>query len=268
MKNDCRKIESLLVDFADKKLDPPNTELVKAHLKTCKSCNRELDEILQLFEVMHSVQGAKAPAKMRSEFMDMLENEKRRLSKSDKGSLKVIHKKKDALRYKLSRIAAAVAIMITGLGIGFLINEQQDMGEINELRAELNEVKQDMILMKLQEESPSQRIYAAGYFETSSVPVSTEVLEALKETALKDDNTNVRLAAIYALNKSAGMDVQDFFVKLLKAEANPLVQIPLINILVEMDDKAAVEPLQNILYDNKSMDAVKLEAKKGLERLV
>lgn len=268
MKNDCRKIEGLLVDFADKKLDQQNTGMVKAHLKTCKSCSRQLDEILQLFEVMKSVKAEKAPAEMRENFMHMLEKEKQQLSGKNKGTRKVTHKRKETLRYNLSRIAAAVAILITGLGVGFLIYNQQDNGEINELRSELNQVKQDMILMKLQEESASQRIYAAGYFETSSAPVGTEVIEALKQTALTDDNTNVRLAAIYALNKSAGMDVQDFFVELLKEEDNPLVQIPLINMLVEMDGKAAVEPLQNILYDNQSMDAVKLEAKKGLERLV
>ncbi len=58
----CRDIEKLLPEYADKCLDDAKTELVGSHLETCAACRKELAEITELFEFTKPVMAVLADA--------------------------------------------------------------------------------------------------------------------------------------------------------------------------------------------------------------
>lgn len=58
----CRDIEKLLPEYADKCLDDAKLELVRGHLETCAACRKELAEITELFDFAKPVTAVRADA--------------------------------------------------------------------------------------------------------------------------------------------------------------------------------------------------------------
>ena len=84
-----------------------------------------------------------------------------------------------------------------------------------------------------------------------------------------DANVNVRMSAMYALSKYSTNDVvKEAFVESLKHQTDPLLQITLINILVNIQDNRAKQPIQNILDNNDTPDVVKQQAAKSLQAFI
>ncbi len=95
-----------------------------------------------------------------------------------------------------------------------------------------------------------------------------EIVKVLVKTMNEDVNTNVRMAALDALSKFHHDPlVRRELVKSLAKQKDPVVQIALIQLMVQMKEKGVVNDLQKIVDDNKSMKAVKDEAYTGLLKL-
>jgi hypothetical protein len=95
-----------------------------------------------------------------------------------------------------------------------------------------------------------------------------EIVQALVKTMNEDVNTNVRMAALDALSKfHQDPQVRKELVKSLAKQKDPVVQIALIQLMVQMKEIGVVKDLQKIVDDNKSMKAVKDEAYTGLLKL-
>ncbi len=72
-----------------------------------------------------------------------------------------------------------------------------------ELKSEVRDVKQTLMLSMLKQESASDRIKAVDYAEEIVNP-NQQILGALITTLNHDKNVNVRLASLYSLSKFAG----------------------------------------------------------------
>ena len=80
-----------------------------------------------------------------------------------------------------------------------------------------------------------------------------------------DDNSNVRMAAIQALSKFTDESaVLDALVSSLEIQTDPLLQITLINILVDLKEERAVETMKKLLEQEETHETVKKLAQKGL----
>jgi hypothetical protein len=81
----------------------------------------------------------------------------------------------------------------------------------------------------------------------------------------EDSNTNVRLAAVNALVRFYDEPmVREALIDALSSQTDPLVQLELIQILVYKKEQEAVTPLENIIKDDQTLQAVKDEAYAGL----
>ncbi|HEY8934956.1 MAG TPA: HEAT repeat domain-containing protein, partial [Cyclobacteriaceae bacterium] len=79
---------------------------------------------------------------------------------------------------------------------------------------------------------------------------------------------NVRLAALDALGKFHQQEsVRKALIASLSIQKDPVVQISLIRLMVEMKEKGIVTQLQKITTDSETLPAVKDEAQAGLLRL-
>jgi len=265
---DCNYINHLLIDFIDRKLNKEQTEQVKIHLKECKICHTELEQILIVINDLNIIKDEQPSPVLRDNFIQMLNEEKEKVK-----TQKVIdinsHKRKIWLYSPFSQIAAGFALLITGILFGMFLQINQGSNiEVSQLKTEMNQMKQMLFMAKLDQSSASQRIQAVNFTQDLSQP-NKEILETLIQTMNTDDNVNVRMAAIYALSKFTNENiVRNALVNSLKTQEDALLQITLINILVQIKEDKAVDVMKDILQKEETIDAVKQMAEKGLTTFI
>ncbi len=266
-KIDCKHISLMLIDFIDKKLDQEETKKVKVHLQSCHQCQAELEHLLLVINDLKLIKEEQPSEKLRENFLRMMHEEKSKQQIKEAGS--TTSDKKIWLYNPFSQIAAGLAILITGAFLGMLLNKQpQNNGEVAQLQAEVEQVKQLLVLAKLDQPSASQRILAANYSKEIIKP-DDKILTALIETMNTDENVNVRMASIYALSKFTNdKSVREALVESLKSQEDALLQITLINILVKIKEESSIDVMKELLQKEETIEAVKQMAEKGITTFI
>ncbi len=264
----CKHINILLIDFIDKKLDQTNTELVKDHLNKCSDCRAELEQYLVVFNDFKQIKDKEPPESIRSTFLQAIETEKSKQSETPVIDLNT-GSKKTWLYNPFSQIAAGVAILVTGVLLGLVLNKpERSNGQVAQLQTEMENMRQMLFMSKLDQNSASQRIQAVNYTNEMMAP-NPEIIDALVNTMNTDENINVRMASIHALSKlTASADVRDALVNSLETQDNALLQITLINILVEIQETNAIGVMEDLMKKEETIDAVKEMAEKGLTTFI
>lgn len=270
---DCKKINTLLIDFVDKQLDPDQTILVKTHLEKCKSCRQEIEELAVVVNEINKTPEDKPSAKLRSNFMQMIEDEKSTSKSIEAKPIKTqstqVHYPRIRFMNPMYQVAAGFAILISGLLLGLLINKgNTNNSEMMALQNEVSMMKQVVMLSKLDQTSPSLRIQAVNYMNEISTP-DTEVINALIKTMNTDENSNVRLAATTALSRfTDDQIVRDALINSLTIQDDPMVQITLINIMIGMHETKAKSYIEQIASNENTNKSVKSIAQRGIEILI
>lgn len=125
-----------------------------------------------------------------------------------------------------------------------------------------------MVINSLEgQSSPSQRI--AGVNASFKLKeADDEIITVLINTMKNDNNINVRLAAIEALYQFSSEErVKDAFVHALARQKEPVIQLTLINILVNLKENRAIDHMQKIIEDKQTIKSVKDEAQLGVYKL-
>jgi HEAT repeats len=252
------KLESLLIDYIDGKLsdrEKSEIEQLMNHDADVQKLHQQLTEVL---EAIRSSAEWRPGDSMKARFEDALNQEIRK-----KGINKTFF-----FQPAFYRVAAGIALLISGVGIGFWIHKnQQREEEFQALRKELNDTKQMMMSMLDNRQSASQRMMGATVaFKMERA--DDQIVMALAKTLNEDPNTNVRLAALEALGKfHQEKHVRNLLIESLATQKDPMVQIALIRLMVDMKAKDAVNALKRITNDVEALPAVKDEAHVGILRL-
>ena len=171
-----------------------------------------------------------------------------------------------------TRIAAGLALLVAGTFLGMILNpliiNENKNSELNQLKTEVQSMKEVVMMNMLNQESPSERIKAVSYAEEIATP-NDQVVAALVKTLNTDKNVNVRMAAAYSLSKlSARQYVLDSLVKSLEKQTDPMIQVILMDILVQKRETRAVQPMQKIISNENTIKEVKEIAKKNMQVLL
>lgn len=171
-------------------------------------------------------------------------------------------------RRNLMAIAASIALLLVGFGGGvFYEKESLPRTEVSALRQEVSEMKRMLMHNQLNQVSASERIMAVQKIK-SVEEIDTQILEALIYTVNADPNANVRLTAVEAL---AHFSADSTAMQALKASLNeqndPLVQIAILDVLVQEDQKDAVYEIQHLLQQEDLSQEVKQHAESSLIQL-
>lgn len=271
----CEEIKILIIDYIDKKLEAVQLQDFESHLSSCSSCKDELEETKQILEHMNKTEIKQPSAKLKTAFYKMLEEQKDKNQSITKVEPEIVpyrdyvnQQSKSERSLNFYRVAAAVAILITGFLTGYMFNpnNSKEASEMAEIKNEMVEMKA-MFFAQLNEESPSQRIAAVQELEQFSKPdqtVTASLIKAMKE----DENINVRTAAANALLKYAhDENVKNALIEALDEQKEPLMQITLINILVELDDQRALQPMSKLMFNDSTMEVVRTQAEQGIRIL-
>ena len=280
----CEDIQSVLIDFLDDRLDAIRRQEVVTHLEVCENCRQEESQLRELLRAVVETPEEQPASTLRENFNRLMQSEMilhdpetgdrpsetgRRPAENPVKKLP-LHLQAVGWNSPVSRVAAAILLLLTGFGIGLKTSNNRDGAtptQMAELKNEVRDVKQTLMLSMLKQESASDRIKAVDYAEEIVNP-NQQILGALITTLNHDKNVNVRLASLYSLSKFAGnRTVLDSLVVSLNQQTEPIIQIVMISILTQNRAVKAIKPLQDIISNQNTLPAVKDVARKGLQTL-
>jgi len=265
----CEQISEHLIDYIDFKLDSHTTEIIEKHIFECENCRKEYNQLKELFSNIKQKEEVQPDKSLKNNFIKMIANEKK-LQKNQLNS-KVIQLQIPGKKI-IWQTAAAIALLLTGFLSGYQFknsdtNETVQAEQLTEMKSDMDQMKRMMVFNLLKNESASQRIKAVNYTEELSAP-DDKIIKALINTLNSDKSTNVRLAAVYSLARfKTNNTVKNAFIETLNKQDDPMIQIVIINMLVEMEEVKAVDELKDLLNNKDLNEQVKKQAEMGVEVL-
>ena len=262
---ECRNIQNLMIDFIDGNIFGDRKEQIEEHLLVCKKCRDEHMKVKQLQDDLKLIEDEVPREEMKSNFYSMLEQEKKQLNEN-KISREKYHETKHLGRNFMKYAAITIAL----LSIGFLLGQQMQLRNTNQeeialLKQELNEMQQNFSMASLTNSTASQRLKAVNTISDQIKP-DDKMIYTLINTLKNDENVNVKMAAANALAKyPENKKVRDVLIESLQNEEDPALQITLIGILTQIQDKRAKNAFQNILQNDNTIPVVKQQAEEGLK---
>ena len=254
-------IESLYFAYAEGELTEAERADVETRLQNDAAFREVFEEMQALEEQMEADPVMLPGAAVRDTFLQQLEAEKAQTTAPATGPKRV--------SLPQWMVAASVSLLV-GLAVGWLLHGQAGAGQQNQvaqLEAQLNTLQQVVLLSQMQQKSASQRL--ATVQASHTLPANSEVVSALVSTLRTDPSDNVRLAAVEALQHFGQQtNVGPALASALKDQTDPMLQIVLIDLLVEMDEKGAVNELLRLTQNEEATEQVRNHAQKGLGALL
>nr|WP_321247988.1 HEAT repeat domain-containing protein [uncultured Psychroserpens sp.] len=262
---DCKNIEQHIVDYLDGQLSVEESKHITKHIASCDSCKTIYDETKALFSAFENVEEEMPSDNLRTGFYKLLEEEKQLL---DDKIVQLSQQKKEFPWKQAFQIAASIIFMFGGYFLGSHNSKRTSNQEISALQQETIELREDMMLAMIENQSPSKRIQAVNFTE-SFVKPDIKILEALIGRMQYDGNMNVRLAAAEALSEfPKSTIVKDAFIEALTTQKDPSLQIAIIQFLVKIQEKRAIAPMQQLLEESDTPDFVKDQVNSGISQII
>jgi hypothetical protein len=250
----CEEAMQALLNAREKGIACDNA--VEQHVAECEVCRRDVAEIDQLFDAISNDVVLPAPNSIREAFEIALANE-------IATSQKITTPRSVILPFRYLTAAAACVLLVAGIGIGYLLTRTKDSRSFSKASA----VNQRDSVTATSYQSSSDRIETINTSVETSAP-DDSLLVTLTRILASDKNSNVRMAALYALTKYAEHPyVHKNLVSSLAKETEPVIQVLLINLLMERKGPGAVDAIQNLIKNEGTRKEVRTVAQTKLRSL-
>jgi hypothetical protein len=268
----CERFREQIPDCLAGRLETGVREKLIAHLELCSACRADMAEMGVVWRGLESLPVPEPDPAMRARFLEVLDAYRAGM---EQGRERTVVSGRS--RWWIAgwwpakaawQTALAVALLAAGgFGGHYLARPRTAAPEIAQLQGQVESLRQAVALSMLQDPSSSSRIRGVGYSSQVQRP-GRQIEQALLYAVNHDANVNVRLSAVDALEKLAGNpDIQRALVDALPMQDSPLVEIALIDVLVEANDKATVPALRHLAEDQQADDAVRQRAAAGVKKL-
>ena len=243
-----------LVAFLANELDKDSRIEIAAYIETSEAAQRRVAELQALEQLLADSINYEAPEEMIYSFRGKLAAEKAAV----------------AGRYRWLQAAAAVLLVITGFAGGrWMTYSPRSSGEFGELKHEVMVLQQMVMINTLRTHSASERLRAINTIENSSRSPGSDLITTLVQTMNNDESPNVRSAAVEVLGRYIDRDsVRVEMVHSLGEQDNPMVQIAMMNLLIQAEDKAAIAPIKKIAENDHAPPEVRHTAEIALNMLI
>ena len=249
-------MKELLIDYVDGNLTGELKEFVEKQLAKDEAVQQDYLRLQELSHLMHTSGQLEPDSTLRDGFLLAIEEELENVEKShDKNKAKVID-------WTLSwKAAAAVTLLIISVFAGrWVWQRNAEHEELVALQKEMEATK-SLVIASLQDKASASRRLKGVNAAYQVNDLDAEMIRVLIKTMNADENVNVRLAAVQALARFADRQgVTEALIRALEQQKEPLVQIALINLMVELGEQRATKKLQQIIEDEQTLEAVKDEA--------
>ncbi|MEP7268832.1 MAG: HEAT repeat domain-containing protein [Saprospiraceae bacterium] len=171
-------------------------------------------------------------------------------------------------RISFWKIAAAFAFLIVSGAIAWsAFSYLKQREELSIVKKELEETKQ-LVLVQIQNPLSASSRITAVQASLKMDQLDDEIIHVLTKTINEDPSSNVRIAALEAMSNFYHLPaVRKALLECMKYQKDPVVQITLIQLLVQMKEKTIVPDLQKIIDQPGMMKAVRDEAYSGIFKL-
>jgi hypothetical protein len=269
----CDKYREQIPECLAGRLDSAAREDLIAHLEICSSCRADMAQIGAVWRGLESLPVAEPDPSMKPRFLEVLEAYQAGM---EQGRERAVVGGKGRWwnmgwwpAKTVWQTALAVVLLIGGGFAGrYLMRPRNTVPpEIAQLQSQVENLRQTVALSMLQDQSSSSRIRGVGFASQVERP-DGQIEQALLSALNHDANVNVRLRAVDALEMQAGRaDIQRALVDSLPLLDSPLVQVAVIDVLTQVNDKGAIPSLRQLVADAKTDDAVRQRAAAGVKKL-
>jgi anti-sigma factor RsiW len=274
----CEEVRDQFTDYLAGSLADPGRSDVQQHLITCESCRNEAEDLKTIWLKLDAIPAEKPDsAAMRARFDVMLEAYRQGMDHAPSVSwwsrlnrfVGAWWPQQPVLQFGL-----AMALLTVGLVAGRQYApvaappQTAPAGvEVTQLRDEVHSMRQMVAVALMQQQSATDRLKGVSWSNQIERP-DTEMLNALIDTLMHDENVNVRLAAVDALKKYGDRQmVKKGVLQALEKQDSPFVQVALIDYMVDMQEKDSVGTLRKLSQDTETNENVRKHAEWGLENL-
>jgi predicted anti-sigma-YlaC factor YlaD len=255
----CEDAKLMLADYWTRDLRGADELALEAHLADCSVCREETPRLQAVWSDLALIPVDEPGPQLRGRFYEAL------------GAYREGAESRGRRWWQWApgwQMAAAAALLVAGVGIGYGLKSDRTGQQVSELREEVVGMRQMVALSLLQQQSASERLRGVSWAYRAE-PSDTEVLAALVSAVNDDANVNVRLAAVDALHTFSASPVTRKAVldALPRQNMAPLVQVALIDLLVDLKERKASGELRKLSEDSAVNDGVKERALWALTKL-
>ncbi|RED94083.1 HEAT repeat domain-containing protein [Marinoscillum furvescens] len=228
----------------------PDDELA-LHLAQCEACRNRYEEYCAVLQVITESKDEEPPQSIRWEVEAAIAEERAS-----------IPRQKPYLQ-----IAAAILLLLTGYVVGTYLAPTHRK-EVIALQSQVSLLKEMALVNALEPQTASERIQVVNQIQANEPTVSEKLISTLIRTLNTDDSPNVRYAAAQALERYIHQEsVRLQLAASLEFQTDPLIQLSLISMLVEAQEKAAIKPIKELLGNPNAPKELKQQAQLALDIL-
>lgn len=268
----CQQIKEKFPDYLIGDLDQKNMKDVQSHLATCHSCREELESLSAIWTKLGVLPEEQPSPTLRNNFYSMLEEYKQGLEKEKSPSfLRAFFERWKGHLWPSRpafQISFALIFLVVGLAGGYILNSsRQSSIDLAHLRQEVQSMRQTLAVSLLEKSSPGERLRGVSLSYDMEQP-GVKLIDALIHTLNHDSNVNVRLAAVDALYLFyKNPVVRENLIDSLNKQDSPLVQIALVDLIVTMRERRAIESLKLLVQNEELNPDVKQRIEQGIQQI-
>jgi anti-sigma factor RsiW len=171
-------------------------------------------------------------------------------------------------------LAYSILLVVIGVALGRWFNgpataaaPSSERKQLEELTAQVSDMRDMMMKSLLQNPSASERIRGVS-FTSELTTVKPDVIDALLATLNNDPNVNVRLMTLEALTHYASYPaVRAGLVESISGQESPLVQAALADVMLKLQEKNAIRPFKKLLQQKDLNSLVRIKIETAIARL-
>lgn len=274
---ECGFDKTLLTLWLHDQLTEDERAKVDAHVTSCAECQQELTTHQHLWELMEELPSPEPPAGTLVRFNAILDVYKGSGAGQGRGMAIIARIIQFFTLQPAFVMAYSLLLVVVGIGLGHWLNTStsapaavapaSDKKQLEELTAQVSDMREMMMKSLLQNPSASERIRGVGY-ASEITRVNHGVIDALLTTLNNDQNVNVRLMTLEALTHyAADPAVRQGLVASILQQESPLVQAALADVMLKLQERNAVRPFKKLLQQKNLNSLVRTKIESAITRL-
>jgi hypothetical protein len=264
----CQNCRDKMPVLSDGTLDAGAAEAVRAHIDGCPECARDYATITSTLQALDALPSSPPTHRLRAGVMGLIETEKLTLRTQAGWAASI----RSAAERRGSHGLPWLRALLQGVGVcalvalGFIIGERNaTQRQLADLRARVDTVGQLVEQSVLQKRTTGDRLETVLTAGEARKP-DERVIDGLINSMAFDPSVNVRLNALNELYSHSDQEVvRAGVLACLPREANPLVQISMIDFLVASKARESAPVLRKLAADDKADPDVRDSARRATE---
>lgn len=263
------KYMPLAVDYIEGKLSLEEEAELQGYIAAGLIDKQELQELASLYGKLPEHTFEVPTERMRNRFYATLAEEQQKAAKPGVWQQMGSWWKRFLYSIQSGQLAFGILLLLIGVGLGYWLRPSENHeNQLIQLTNDVQQMRELMIISMLEQSSPTERLRAVnmGY----DLPeADAKVINALLHTLNHDTNVNVRLAAVEALRQHAGQPmVRQGLIEAIEKQESAIVQIALADLMVDLQEKEAVEPIKKLLRQESMDETVRQKLEESIHTLI